>query len=366
MGVAHYAKTLSGTLDALGGKPALVRDAPLGDTRRQDRVTAWLRAQRSGPRPLAALETDGGWRSDLFAEAQSYFNRHGRLLEITARSPPQIMHWTYPVPLAMAGTRNLYTIHDLIPLQRPDLTGIDPRRHRRLLDAILGRADQLVTVSEHSRRALIDTLGAPPEAVTNTWQAAMDAVHGIRSDAPPAGLPSGGYLLAIGAVDPRKNLVRLARAWRQSGTSLPLVIAGPDGWKSRVVLRDLPTDPAPIRMPWLDRPALLDLIAHARALLFPSLAEGFGLPALEAMHLGVPVLVARGGALEEVVGEDGLTVTPEDENALAVAIARLALDEELRQGLVRAGQRRAQFFSQQAYGSRLAALYRAVAARPLR
>ncbi|WP_164467402.1 glycosyltransferase family 4 protein [Caulobacter flavus] len=366
--MARYAAVLAQTLETLGAPPAFVRDAAPSDARAQNRLAAWLRAQRAGVRRLRPAGDDQTWtRRDLFAEAQSYFNRHGRLMELTVPDPPTVMHWTYPVPLAMTGTRNLYTIHDLIPLQRPDLTGVDPRRHRRLLEAVATRADHLVAVSEHTRRALIEILGASPHRVTNTWQASPDAERNSPAEWPPLppGLVEKGYFVAVGAIDPRKNLTRLAAAWRAAGAPLPLVIVGPDGWRAETVLKGLPSDPRLIRLPWLERRALLALIARARALLFPSLAEGFGLPALEAMHLGAPVLASAEDGLAEVVGDGGLLVAPEDEAALAAAIGRLAGDDRLRETLIRAGSKRALAFSHHAYGRRLAALYQAVADQSL-
>lgn len=366
--MARYAAVAAQTLETLGAPPGFVRDAAASDAREQNRLAAWLRAQRAGARNLRPTEDDQTWtRRDLFAEAQSYFNRHGRLMELRVPDPPMVMHWTYPVPLAMTGTRNLYTIHDLIPLQRPDLTGVDPRRHRRLLEAVTARGDHLVTVSEHTRRALIEILGAPPRQVTNTWQASPDAERTSPAEWPPLppGLVENGYFVAVGAIDPRKNLTRLAAAWRAAGAPLPLVIVGPDGWRAQTVLKGLPPDPRLIRLPWLERPALLALIARARALLFASLAEGFGLPALEAMHLGAPVLASAEGGLAEVVGDGGLLVSPEDEAAMAAAIGRLAGDERLRETLIRSGSERALAFSQHAYGRRLADLYQAVASQPL-
>jgi len=363
VGVARYAAVLAETLETLGAAPGLVRDTAAGDTRQQNRLAAWLRAQRSGDRRLRETGKGIWMRRDLFAEAQSYFNRHGRLMELRVDDPPVVMHWTYPVPLAMAGARNLYTIHDLIPLGRPDLTGVEPRRHRRLLEAVTTRADHLVAVSEHARSALIETLGASPHRVTNTWQASPDAERASADGWPPlpAGLVEKGYFVAVGAIDPRKNLMRLAAAWRAAGAPLPLVIVGPDGWRAETVLNKLPRDPRLIRLPWVERRELLALIARARALLFPSLAEGFGLPALEAMHLGAPVLASNQGGLAEVVGDGGLLVAPEDEAAMAAAIGALARDEPLRAALIQAGSKRAGIFSQQAYGRRLAELYRAVA-----
>ena len=99
------------------------------------------------------------------------------------------------------------------------------------------------------------------------------------------------------------------------------------------------------RAPWLERPALLELMRGARALLFATLAEGFGRPILEAMALGVPVLTSEGGATEEIAGGAALLADPLDTACLAAAIARLDRDAELRARLASAGRRRAASFA---------------------
>lgn len=355
-GVATYARVLAGCLADAGAASATLDGAPGASAGRARR---WLAA--ADPSPRRAAEEAGGWSAgDLFREAQVFFNLHGRLLPVTCAAPPAVMHWTYPVPLRMVGAKNLYTVHDLIPLDRPDLTAIPRARHARLLRRIVAQAHGLVTVSETVRARIVAALDVAPGFVTNTWQA-VDAP--VQADpALPAPLRSGRYFLFCGTVEPRKNLERIAAAHAASGSALPLVIVGPAARGHARLERALAAQGGVIRLPWVPRPELIGLIRRARALLFPTLAEGFGLPIAEAMTLGCPVLASDSGAAAEIAGEAALRVAPEDGAAIAQAVARLGEDDALCTGLRAAGFARGRLFAPPAYARRLRALYAQVLA----
>lgn len=350
-GVGRYADTLLATLREAGAAPMVLTAAA---TRRTG--WRWIRAVGPGVRQARRAGPGGSLVGppELFQEAQIYFDLHRRLMPVEVDAPAGIMHWTYPVPLRLQGWRNLYTVHDAIPLMRPELTPIDTRRQRRLLQAVAGVADRLVAVSEAARRDIVETLGCPDALVTAVPQgvAALPA-HA----AAPAGLAPGGYFLACGSVEPRKNLARLAEAHAASGSSRPLVIAGPDGWRSAEVTAQLAGHPGVVRLPYQTSESLGALVRDARALLFPSLAEGFGLPVIEAMIMGVPVMASSLPALRETAGDAALLVDPEDIQAMAAAIARLDRDDALGEALSTAGRARAAAFSLPGYARRLAAVH---------
>lgn len=360
-GVATYARTLAACLPAAGASLLLLSDRADDAAQHPTRLGRWLAAARPGARIAAAQhrgdeEMPMEWAaSDLFREAHVFFNLHRRLLPVEFTRPPQVMHWTYPLPLYVRGARNLYTLHDLIPLTHPELTSISPVRHAAVLGEIARHAHRLVTVSEAVRRQVIERFGLNEEGVVNTWQA-VDAP--LQMDPPlPAGLRSGRYFLFCGRVEARKNLDRLAAAHTASGTSLPLVIVGPEVPGEARLEAHLRSYPAVIRVPWVPRPELLGMLRRARALLFPSLAEGFGLPIVEAMALGCPVLVSDIETAVEVAGDAALLVDPREAGEIEVGIRRLDGDDVLCAQLRADGFARSRMFTQELYARRLGALY---------
>ncbi|WP_135466074.1 glycosyltransferase family 4 protein [Crenalkalicoccus roseus] len=416
-GVATYARNLSFALQRLGcevgvlygtrSRPSpnpLIQEIAFFDERMREpppwltvlrRARRMLRApigERAARVPVSGQVITATFRDrlphfdeiwnvhDLFQQAHAQFRVAGQRLRVRLEPRPGLMHWTYPLPLLVPGARNLYTLHDLVPLRLPYTTLDNKRRYFRL-NRLLGRvADHIVTVSEASRRDIVSLLGVPEERVTNTYQAVeiprkfMDApMPAVRAEVQGSfGLEPGRYWLFFGAIEPKKNVGRLIQAFLASGVEGPLVIVGKKAWKSEQELRLLFDDHirylvqegdslrtrhrimlldyAPFRL-------LVGLIRGARAVLFPSLYEGFGLPALEAMLLGTPVVTSNTASMPEVVGEAALTVDPYDISALVQAIQALDGDAELRARLAHAGPRRAALFSPERYAARLAALY---------
>jgi glycosyltransferase involved in cell wall biosynthesis len=369
-GVSSYARILLQAHATISHDHSLLSDrtmldqpapAPFG------RPGRWLRALLPGARKARAVTDAAGQdllvAPDVFRVAQVYFDVHRRPLRVRLPGPPGIMHWTYPVPLAAIGWHNLYTVHDVIPLRRPDLTDIDGRRYQRILTRLRECAARFIAVSETAREEIVRALSCPPEFVVDC-SLAVDAASADPA-ALPAGLAPGGFLLVCGTVERRKNVARLLDAYRQSKVSMPLVIAGPDGWGADEIAPLLAATPGAIRLPYLDRAALRALIGHARALVMPSLAEGFGLPVAEAMALGTPVLTSNQGALAETAGGAALAVNPEDMARLGTALRRLATDDALCAKLAESGRRNAERFRPERFAERLTRAYAAVMAEPL-
>ncbi|WP_156678428.1 glycosyltransferase family 4 protein [Sphingomonas profundi] len=352
-GVSTYARSLAAALVRIADAPLVVRS----DGARRARL---LRALPPGARRLVPGGGHGGISEglvgrDIFRVAQVHFDLYGRPLPLRAPGPPGIMHWTYPVPLRLLGWRNVYTVHDAIPLDQPDLTPINVRRHARLLRAIMRDAAAIVTVSDDARGAIAAATGCDPAFVANC---AQPVILPCEPPPPPAEFAPGSYFLFCGSIEPRKNLARLAAAHRASGTALPLLIAGPDGWRAEEVTAAIAAGGGHVvRLPYQGRDALIGLVAHARALLFPSLAEGFGLPVAEAMALGTAVMTSAGGALAETAGGAALLVDPQDIAAMAGAIADLGRNDALVADLAERGRVRAADFSLDRFAARLRRFY---------
>jgi glycosyltransferase involved in cell wall biosynthesis len=263
------------------------------------------------------------------------------------------------------------TIHDLFFIGYP-------RRRRPLHDAamtLLARlyargATAVVTDSEHSRRAIVASLGLPAERVA-VIPVGLGAEFGPAGPTPGQRLRYGlgeYYALYVGNFMPHKNLPRLLRAWSALPEALRsshrLVLAG-GALAGRAALRALADSLGlgdcvvfPGLVADADLPALY---GGAAALVQPSLEEGFGLPALEAMACGTPVVASRRGALPEVVGDAGVLVDPEDERALASALARVLGSAGERRALAGRGLARAASFTAERTAGRVVELLQATA-----
>jgi glycosyltransferase involved in cell wall biosynthesis len=313
---------------------------------------------------------------NLFGNARRYFTWSGRFTELAFETAPDILHCTYQLPLRVKKACNVYTIHDLVPLRLPYTTLDNKRQTYRLLRKIAAEADHIVTVSENSKRDIVGLLGVPEERVTNTYQAVefpREAVE--RSDDLVAEqlsssyrLGAQDYLLFYGALEPKKNVARLIEAYMLSAAEIPLVVTGPLGWGNRAETQLLEGLRAAERgwgegghrihhFEYVSVPMLVTLIRGARAVLFPSLYEGFGLPVLEAMLLGTPVVTSRTSSLPELAGEAALYVDPYDTDDIARAIKTVTADADLRREMSTRGRLQAEQFSVGRYKERLNALY---------
>jgi glycosyltransferase involved in cell wall biosynthesis len=316
----------------------------------------------------------------LFDIGQAHFTIYGQLVQLRLAERPDIFHATHAVPLAVKNCPNIYTIHDLVPLRLPHATLDDKKYLYRLLMRLARTADHIVTVSEYSRQDIIHELGVEEERVTNTYQA-VDIPREMlaRTEEEIAsqllalfGLEFREYFLFCGAIEPKKNISRLIDAYVASGTTRPLILAGGGGWQNRSDLRKIRAerfinfriDGNVLRrerrvkqLEYLPRDQLMTLMRGARALLFPSIYEGFGLPAVEAMELGTPVITSNVTCLPEVAGDAALLIDPQSVDAIAQAIRTVDNDGDLRGELVQRGRIQARKYSVAEYEMRLGQLY---------
>jgi len=410
-GVAAYARTLSQALklsghqvDVLYGLDIATRMASsLGEVGFFDRLASaqqtkkppflskrWIQDRQADimtPRPVE-IPITGRIDSRAFAErlpefdrilnidsvfrrAARHFRRTGRLTSLRMPNPPAIMHWTYPLPVRIEGSANVYTLHDIVPLRLPHTTLDNKPYYHRLLKTVGEQADGLCTVSEASKA---DILAFFPEMATklhNTYQAcdteravyhrpAAECIAEIEGD---FGLAPKDYFLFYGSLEPKKNIGRLIEAFLASGSRRRLVLVGAMAWKSEKELRYVERGVSSGRLMMIDylpERTLFALLRQARALLFPSLSEGFGLPVIEAMNCGTPVLISGEGALPEISGDAALQTEAYDIDAITHAIRRLDQDDALCESLAAAGTRQAQKFDMSSYQARLNRMYGAV------
>jgi glycosyltransferase involved in cell wall biosynthesis len=237
--------------------------------------------------------------------------------------------------------RSVVVIHDLAALRFPAAYSRSYLAYQRLmLPRIARRARLVITVSEFSRRELAEMLDLDPERIEVIPNGVGEEFAPVEGPAPASrhGL-TRPYVLALGTVSERKNLGVLELAARRlAGHGIEVVVAGAD----RRYLRS--SDFRLRRLGYVAEVELPALYAGARALAMPSRYEGFGLPCLEAMACGTPVVAARCGALPETVGDAGVLIDPEDAQGFADALMAVSCDPATRAALVAAGRERAAAF----------------------
>lgn len=351
------------------------RLSPLGRTANPVAISKdiiWPGGDAARPR------ADRFWATDkLYFHASRAFKKHGSGTPVTFdrrnAPPPDVMHWTTLLPLRARDVPNIYTIHDLIPLRLPHTTLHNKPVFMAMCREVVRHADHIAVVSEATRQDVIRMLGVPEDRVTNTYQAV--SLPKALTDRPEQDVLTeleatfqlgwGDYFLHFGAVEPKKNLGRVVEAYLASGVRTPLVIVGGRGWLSEPETALLghvkalggPSSDRIHVYEYMSFATLVSLIRGAKAVLFPSLYEGFGLPVLEAMSLGTPVLTSNQGSLPEVAGDAAMQVDPYEVDALCQAIRMIDADADWRGDASSRGKKQAALFNDDAYDARLRALY---------
>lgn len=304
------------------------------------------------------VPADNFHRVNLFTPCHHRLERTALSVEL-ARHRLDVLHSPDFIPPRRGARRHIITIHDLHFLHYPQFQTAESLRYYRdqIRWAVL-HADHIFAQTETTKREIVEMLDVPPEKITVHLLGVNPSFHvlpesEIQATLAPYHLPTQ-YLLFVSTIEPRKNIPGLLRAYAQLRATHPdvppLVIGGQRGWFADQEL-------APIAelgltehvrlfedVPFSVLPALYN---GARLLVMPSFYEGFGMPAIEAMACGTPVVVTERGALPEVVGEHGIYVNPDEPESIMQGITRLLEDAALYDRLRESGLRHAATFSWQ-------------------
>jgi len=292
-------------------------------------------------------------------------------LEIRRR-PVDLLHFQIIAPPVCA-TPFVLTINDIAWETNPELFPLPIRlRLKLLVGRNARRAAHVFTVSEYSKRLICERYGIPESRVTVTYHGVDERFRRLEDPAATAEVRArlgldAGFVLYVGKLQARKNLVRLLEAFdrvvRERGFPHKLVLVGKRTWMSDEIFTALERLPSRERVVVAGEVSLSDLVAlynAATVFAFPSLAEGFGLPPLEAMACGTPVISSNASSLPEVVGDAGILFDPLDTDAIAKALADVLGSESLRQTLVEHGLSRVALFSNRQMAAETLAVYESV------
>ncbi len=287
------------------------------------------------------------------------------------RSGADLFHGVHSVVPVSCPVPSVVTVHDLAFIRFPQTFRAYNRIYLDVATRLsVRRAARILVVSEHTRREVIGLLGVAPERVVVTPNAVREHFRPpdpavLETFRARKGLPEH-FVLYVGTLEPRKNLTTLLEAYAEVAQrqAAPLLVGGGKGWLYDAVFQRLEALGLRERVRfvgYLDEAELPLWYAAATVFVFPSIYEGFGMPPLEAMACGTPVVASNTSSLPEVVGDAGLTVSPYDPAALAEAISRLLDDADLRQELRERGLRQVRAFSWRVTAERTLAAYEAAA-----
>lgn len=269
-----------------------------------------------------------------------------------------LLHSPDFIPPAYGARTRIITVHDLNFIYYPEFLTADSRRY--YVDQIewaVHVADHIIADSHYTRRDLIERLNVPEGKTTTVHLAASPVFmqkpqdNAVKSTLAKYRLKHG-FILFVGTVSPRKNLKTLLKALSKlsngAAVNVPLVLVGSKGWlyeDTFATIEKLNLWERVMHLQNVSNVQLSHLYRAAGLLALPSYYEGFGLPPLEAMHCGCPVIVSNRASLPEVVGSAGILLEPDDVDGWAEAILQVLSDSGMRQRLITEGHRQAQGFS---------------------
>ncbi|HUN08573.1 MAG TPA: glycosyltransferase family 1 protein [Aggregatilineales bacterium] len=359
-----------------GGIGRLTRELIAALARLEDDHAYRLFVMGAGRKPLPALPAERfAWRGTRITPKwwARVWGRGDLPLPVEAiTGRVDLYHATdFLLPPTLTGTRTLLTVHDLSYVRVPESANPSLRAY---LDAVVPRsarrADQVLADSQATKDDLTALYGIPPEKITVILSGVDAHFRPIPDESTQAAvrekyrLGTRPYIFAVGTVQPRKNYIRLMQALdklRRDGLDVMLVIAGGKGWLDDPIYQSL--DALQLRehvhlIGFADDADLPTLYSAAQVTAFPSLYEGFGLPIIESMACGTPVVTSNVSSMPEAAGMAALLIDPLSVDELTGALARLLTDDGLRTDLIQQGYAQASRFTWSRSAQDLLTVYR--------
>ena len=257
-----------------------------------------------------------------------------------------------PRRLQSFGRRLVITVHDLAFAIHPEMVAPETLGHLRShFLGVLRRAERLIAVSEATARDLVDNFEIEPGRVHTVHEGLDPHFASLVDDRPIDPSLPDDYVLFVSTIEPRKNVIGVLRAFAllaEWGYEGKLVLVGQWGWKTETIRAEYDASPVRdriVQLDYVDRARMAAVYSQARALLFPSWLEGFGLPILESMACGTPVVTSGRSAMPEVAGPAGVYVDPESAHSIATGVSSLLDDDDHRRRLSKLGRERCMRFS---------------------
>lgn len=400
-GIKSYGLNLISALQSLGASPELLVSAPSSGNaviarsvlydpaRRRERnvrgrkiLKQWwhLSRNKAGYVPANGNESSLPIPNTVFPYGlgcSSLFNcylgshavqqRFGKIPSFSTTKKYRIWHATTPLPLRHREALQITTIHDLIPILQPHLCDHIRPAFYQCVEAAVRDSRAIAVVSEYTKNDLLKYFDVPEEKVFVTYQYSSmsrerldDRKLGLALKT--LGLEPGKYILYVGTLETRKNIRGLLHAYLMLGCDVPLVLAGKPGQgvsdDLKFIRRMKPEAGRDVRLLDFIPQAMMPAVYQgASCLAFPSLYEGFGLPVLEAMASGCPVVCSETTSLPEVGGNAAHYVDPFDEESISHGLGKVLGDTVYRQTLIERGYERAAYFSPEKFADQIAGMY---------
>jgi len=303
----------------------------------------------------------------VYEYAQWVHELHSLPARFRTRKPYDVWHATNPMMLRAEGMRTITTIHDLIPLSHPYTCPINRVTFAEQVRFAIKESRAIAAVSEHTKEDLLTHFDAPEDKIIVTHQPTLyekwaGTEHHREGVLRQFDLQRQGYILFVGNLEPKKNVGRLLRAYLALDCDLPLVIVGRKAWMWKedfaALLPHVRSAARKVRLLGYVPPESLPyLYESAYCFVFPSLCEGFGLPPLEAMTLGCPVVCSNVPSLKEVGGDGVEYVEALEVESIAQGMEHLLNNRSRRDELAAKGRKQALRFSFESYVGKIRRLY---------